>query len=417
MMRSCPAPRASWVAACVGLVLALGSGAADAADLFADVDASVLVARGKVEAVASYDAAKLWVFRLRVERALKGEAAPGDAIALAQEILFPTTRPYFAVGMETLVLAVPLPDYSSFRNALPEGTYWRWTRRLDTAAEVAWLGDPAVAERVARYVAVRDDGEASADFFVSTLVGPHRELSGQALAAMTSRRTLVPLLDTGRLAPLASWLRDGRAPLAERAAVMVRLARAGAPGMADVAEGLLGDAGGLQPVALDVLVTLDRVPPSDRLLGWSRSGDDALRLAACRGLVKVGTPEALGRVAEVLAGDGSANVRLELAKALGRVQDARIVRVLADAMATAEKPMVLAAADALAAIAAPEAIEALHAVLEHGRPDAQAAAAFALKRSGTPEGQEILESLERSHADPQVRRLCKLALGESLHEH
>jgi hypothetical protein len=33
------------------------------------------------------------------------------------------------------------------------------------------------------------------------------------------------------------------------------------------------------------------------------------------------------------------------------------------------------------------------------------------------ETDEILERVERTHPDPKVRRLCKLALGESMHEH
>ncbi|MCC6764909.1 MAG: HEAT repeat domain-containing protein [Deltaproteobacteria bacterium] len=416
-MMQTTAARRRWATVSAFFAAVVLAGSADAADLFTDIDGSDLVVRGTVESSTPSADAKLQVFRIRIGRVLKGEAVAGETMALAQEMLFATTKPYFVAGAETLVLAVPLPNFSSFRKVLPEGTYWRWTQRLDTVNDVAWLTDRAVTERVAAYLAARDDDEAAADFFVATLVGPEAALRAHALAAMTSRRTLVPLLDTGRLAPLAAWLGDGRQPLAERAAVMVRLARAGAPGMGDLAEAQLGDAGGLQPAALDVLVTLGRLPPTDRLLAWSRSGDDALRLAACRGLIKVGTPEALGRVAETLAADGSPNLRLELSRSLGGVRDARVVKVLGDAMATGEKPMVLAAADALAEIATPEAIEVLRVTLEGGRPDAQTAAAFALKRSGKPEAQEILESLERSHADPQVRRLCKLALGESMHEH
>ncbi|MEB2285737.1 MAG: HEAT repeat domain-containing protein [Myxococcales bacterium] len=417
MVRAGAALRRRWMAAGVGLAAWVVAGSAESADLFANVDASTLVVRGAVEAVTPYEAAKLQVFRIRVDRVLQGEAAAGETIALAQEMLFATTKPYFAPGAESLVLAVPLPSYSRFREALPQGTYWRWTQRLDTAADVAWLADPAVADGVAAYVGVRDDAEATADFLVATLVGSQPILRAHALAALTARPALRPLLDTGRLAPVAAWLRDHRQPLTVRGEVMEQLARAGAPGMADVAEGFLGDSGGLEPVALDVLVTLRRLPPTDRLLGWSHSADDALRLAACRGLLAAATPQALTRVVEVLRSDASSNVRLELVKSLGTVEDVRIVEVLGDAMATAEKPLMLAAADALATIGSGAALAVLRQTLESGRPDAQAAAAFALKRSGKPEAQAILESLEQSHADPQVRRLCKLALGESMHEH
>lgn len=389
----------------------------EAADIFGTVDASALVVRGSVEAVTPYDAAKLRVFRVKVGRVLKGDVTAGEVVQVAQEMLFATTKPYFTAGTESLMPLVPLPNFSSFRKVLPEGSYWRWTQRLDTVDDIGFLADPAIADAVAAYVAVSDDVEATADYFVRTIVGTSPLLRRHALAAIAGRRAVVPLLDTGRLAPVASWLRDPRQPVVARADVMVKLARAGAPGMGDVAEALLATENPLLPAALDVVVTLDRLPPPERLFAWSRAPDDALRVAACRGLVKVGTPAAIDRITELLATDTSVNVRVELVKALGHAQDPRVVGVLAAQMTNAEKPVILSAADGLAEIGTHEAVVALTDQLEHGRPDAQMAAAFALKRSGQPEAVQTLEGFEQNHADPQVRRLAKLALGESMHEH
>lgn len=417
MIRSYAAPGRRWVPALAVVVAVLVAAEARAADLFGTIDASTLLVRGKVEAVTPYEAAKLVVFRVRVERVLAGDATAGEQILVAQEMLFATTKPYFAVGNESLMPLVPLPNFSSFRKVLPEGRYWRWTQRLETADEIGWLADPAVADAAAAYLSVRGDGEATADYFVRTIVGPSPLLRRHALAALAVRKPLAPLLDTGRLASVAAWLRDPSAPVAARAEVMVTLARAGAPGMGDVAEGLLSADDPLLPAALDVVVTLDRLPSTERLVAWSRSSDEALRVAACRGLVKVGTPAAIDRVSEVLATDPSVGVRVEIVKALGHAADPRVVGMLDAAMSKDAKPVMLAAADGLAQIGTHEAIVALVAQLEHGRPDAQTAAAFALKRTGQPEAQETLEGFEASHADPQVRRLCKLALGESMHEH
>jgi hypothetical protein len=140
---------------------------------------------------------------------LKGEVAVGEALDLAQEMLFATTQPYFSIGTETLVFGVPLPNYSSFREALPEGRHWRWTERLETASDVAVLTDPALTEAVARYLETREDAEASADFFVHALIGPNTRIRQEILAAIAARREIPPLLDAGRLQPLAAWLRDG----------------------------------------------------------------------------------------------------------------------------------------------------------------------------------------------------------------
>jgi HEAT repeat protein len=392
--------------------------AADAASLFAAADASALVVRGTVEQITPYDTIKLQVFRVKVGRVLKGEVAVGETIDLAQEMLFASTKPYFVTGTETLMLAVPLPGYSAFRKVLPDGTYWRWTERLETAADVAVLTDPVLTEVVARYLSVRDDAEAAADFFVSVLTGPNARLRQDALSAIGSRAEIPPLLDAGRLKPLAAWLGDTRLPPAERAQVLVQLARVRATGVVELAEGLAATSGALQAAAVDALVSLDKPPPPERLIGWSRSSDGALRLVAARGLAKVGSPAAVDRLAEMLADDPSTEVRVGIAHALGRrAPSARIITLLTDALAAKEKEVVLAAADSLGRLGTHEAMVALGGVLEHGNPDAQMAAAFALKQSNTREGKEILEQVEMNHPDPKVRKLCRLALGESMHEH
>jgi HEAT repeat protein len=388
-----------------------------AGPLFSSADTSTLVVRGTVEAVTPFDAAKLQVFRIKVDRVLKGDVAVGDTVALAQEMLFESTKPYFSPGTDTLILAVPLPNYSAFRKVLPTGTYWRWTERLETAADVAMLGDPALTEGVARYLATRADAEASADFLTATLIGGSARLRHDALVVIGQRPEIPPLLDTGRLQPLAAWLQDERQPVPERALVIVNLARDGAPGIVSLARDLTAVTGSLQAPAVDALVSMNEVPPLDRLVGWTKSSDEALRLAASRGLAKGGSPAALDRLGEMLEHETSGNVRLAIVQGLGSVASERAVGMLARELAKPDKTVGTAAADSLGRLATPEAIAALGAALEKGSSDAQAASAFALKRSGTRDGLEILEHQEANHPDPNVRRLCQLALGESMHTH
>ena len=406
-----------WVSAVgVALVATSVASAAHAASMFSMADASTLVVRGTVSAVTPYEAAKLTVFKVGVQRGLKGDVAAGDDVALAQEMLFPTTRPYFSRGVETLVFAVPLPNYSAFRKVLPEGRYWRWTERLDGTADVAVFADPALTDTVARYLAVRDDAEAAADFLVAQLVGASPRLRADALATLEQRRELHPLLDTARLASVQPWLADERQPVAERAQVLVRLARLRAPGVVAVAQAS-ADGGPLQPAAVDALVSLDQLPPADRLLAWAGSPDAALRIAASRGLAKIASPAAFAKLAELLDHDPSGDVRLAIVQALGGVDDDRAVALLAAELGKADKTRISAAAESLARIKSDAALTALGTALEKGTADAQAAAAFGLKRSGLRRGTDILKQQESSHPDPAVRRLCKLALGEDMHEH
>lgn len=416
--------RARWcrhvLAAVVALVAAVfcgGRSVAQAGQLFAMADASALVVRGKIERITPYEKAKLMVFRVQVTRALKGDVAAGETIDLAQEMLFATTQPYFSVGTETLIFAVPLPDYSSFREALPAGRYWRWTERLETTPDVAPLTDPTLTEGIAGYLAVREDPEALADFVVHAIGGASGRVRQDVLASAGSRQELVPLLDARRLAPLSAWLASERTPVPERAAVLVALAKIKAPGVVELAEALTVNGSPLQAAAVDALVTIERLPPDPQLLAWSQSRDDALRLVAARGLAKSGSDAALDRLAAMLETEGTHAVRLGIIKAVGRTQSPRIVPLLAAELEKNDKDATLAAADSLVKQGTEPAVAVLTKALETGSENAQLAAAFALKRMNRNETDEILERVERTHPDPKVRRLCKLALGESMHEH
>lgn len=403
--------------ALAGAVLSGGWSVAQAGPLFAMADASALVVRGTIERITPYEKAKLTVFRIQVTRALKGDAAAGETIDLAQEMLFETTRPYFGVGTETLIFAVPLPDYSSFREVLPAGRYWRWTERLETTPDVAPLADEALTESVAAYLRATEDPEALADFVVRAIVGPSGRVRQDALTLAGTRHEMVPLLDARRLAPLSAWLASEGTPVPERAAALVALARMKVPGVVELAEALTVNDNPLQAAAVDALVTIEKPPPDQQLLAWSQSRDDALRLAAARGLAKSASDAALDRIATLLETEGTSAVRLAIIRAIARTPSPRIVPLLAAELGKPDKEITLAAADALVQQGTDSAVTVLTKALEEGSENAQLAAAFALKRMNRHDTDEILERVERTHPDPKVRRLCKLALGESMHEH
>ncbi len=419
MIRTGGFRRRDWAALTLGVVVTLlaSRGVAGAAPIFAMADASAVVVRGTVEGVTPYPKARLTVFRIRVARVLKGDVAAGETIDLAQEMLFATTQPYFTAGTDTLVFAVPLPGYSSFREALPEGRYWRWTERLETAPDVARTGEAGLADAVAGYLAAANDAEALADFLVRAVVGSNARVRQDALAVIGAKRETGALLDASRLQPVAEWLRDDRVPVPERAAVLIHLARVGAVGVRDLAESLIVAAGPLQAPAVDALVTIGAPPPEERLIAWSSGTDEALRLAASRGLAKSGSPAAMTRIAALLESDASRAVRLAVVHALGRTQAPQVVGLLAAELPKSDKEVTLAAADALAKQGSDEALAVLEKAVEDGPDNARLGAAFALTRMDRRDAMEFLEHVEQTHPDPGVRRLCKLALGESMHEH
>ena len=408
------------VAALLVAVLSLGMRApgAVAAPIFDLVDRSTVIVWGVVQGVKSYRNDTLQVFAIEPQEVLKGDTARAVPLALVQERVFGTERPYFEPGVTTLVFAVPLPMYSSYRQALPEtGGYLRWTERKDTAIDIAPLGDPALLDAVTRYLAAGDDRQATAALLAGFVSARVPRLRADALATIEARPALAPMIDAQALASLEPFLADEQVPVAERGQVLVRLARVGVAGLGPVAEKAEVTEGPLRAAAVDALVSLGRLPPEERLLVYSRSEDSALRVATVRGLARTESPRALDRLAEILASDPSDDVRVAALSALGSAHAARAVPLLATALADSDKARINAAADALSRIGSPAAITALGDALASGPYDAQVAAAFALAQTRKEQAIAILGTQEQAHPDPRVRKVIRIALGKPATDH
>jgi HEAT repeat protein len=402
------------VVACVLLVPVRGWPAAQLFDL---ADRSELVVWGRVEGVESFKDGKYQLYRVRAERVLKGSPPADGVLSVVQDRLFEKTKPILADGVRSLVFAIPLPRYTLYREVLPEGTHYQWTERLDTASDLASLADPNLLPPLERYLALGDDQEARARFLAELAASPTPRLREGALASIEGHGELAPLLDAAMLQPVAVFLADERAPLTQRGDTLVRLGRAKAAGVGALAETVAAQGGPLLPAALDALASIGKPPPVDRLIGYSRSEDEALRLASVRGLVAADDPGAYDRVAAMIAEDPSEEVRIAALRALGQVQGPRVVAILKAALPARDKRQAAAAAEALGREGSPDAITALEEAFLDGRPEVKTAAAFALKASGTAQGYKFLVHQRDTHPDDEVRRICKLVLGEDLHSH
>jgi HEAT repeat protein len=409
--------RRTFRALVAALVLLPALPAVAATPLFKLVDTSKVVLRGVVARVDRYDDDKFVVFTITPGEVLKGTITSDGPVRLAQERVFGTEAPYFANGADVLILGIPLPPYSYYRKALPAGSYLQWTDPKYTVRDVAPLSDPAVIDALRRYVAAAGDTTATARHLSTLLASAVPRLRAEALTALTSRPELAGALDAEALAPLRTVLDDERVPAAERAAMLVELARASAPGVATVAEPIAARRGPLQGAALDAMVLVGKLPGDGRLLAASRADDPSLRIAAVRGLARSGSRAAFDRIAEIVRDDKVVDVRIAAIGALATSRDPHAVGILADAMKSGDKREVLAAGESLGRIGTAEAVRALGTSLRDGSFDAEASAAFALGQTRRPDAEAILREQRELHPDPQVRRLIKLALGEHLEEH
>ena len=402
------------VAATVALAATSGWAAQSGTEIFALADAATSIAWGRVTKVEAYRDGRLQVFTIAPERVLAGELSVGEPFTLVQERLFEASEPYFTRGARTLVFAKPLPNYDLYRESLPEGSYLQWAARLDTSVDLASLASPALVEPVAGYLAARADPEALARHLAGLTTSPMPRLRTGALAVIAERPDLAPLLDAAALAGLPAFLANERVPLAARGDTLVKLARAKAPGVGAIAEDVAARGGPLRPAAVDALVTLDRLPPEERLLVYSRSDDEALRLAAVRGLVKRGSPEALERVEAVIGADSEAVWRAAI-RALGSSAGERVVAILERLVGGEDAPKAIAAATSLGHEGSDAAITALERAFVERPYQIKLAAAFALRDSRR--GHQFLLKHRRTTKDHEIERICKLALGEDLHEH
>jgi HEAT repeat protein len=422
MSLASPRPRgrsaAARAAALIGVPVFLlaAAGAVHAANIFALADDSQIVVYGVVRGVQGYKDGAFQVFTIEPERVLKGPATAGTPLRLVQDIIFPTDRPYFAPGARTLVFGVPLPAYSSYREALPSDTYWSWTEKKKTAAELMTLADPALVDPLVSYLDARVDPAATARLMAALLVSPSPRVRADALALLAARPPLARSIDADALVPFEAALGRDEPPVTDKALILVHLGRLGAPGIGSIAERLAAQKGPLRAAALDALVALDRLPDEAAMLAMSRSDDPALRIAAVRGLVRRPTRAALDRVEEILKKDPSSAVQIAALDALGGSSGDRQVALLTAGF-RGDQAHMKAAANALSSLATPAAITALGETVAHGSYDAQVAAALALAGTHKPQATEVLRTLLDSTSDARVRKLIEIALGRMPDEH
>jgi HEAT repeat protein len=147
-------------------------------------------------------------------------------------------------------------------------------------------------------------------------------------------------------------------------------------------------------------------------LGWqpdslSMKVDLAFALRDWDELVKLGAA-AVNRLVVELQGT-EYELRVEAARALGRIGDARAVQPLSAALRDSHSNLANAAATALGQFKDPQAVESLAAALEHNDLGVRYAAAVSLGQIGSLSVEPLLAALK--HESANVRRAAAVGLG------
>jgi HEAT repeat protein len=139
----------------------------------------------------------------------------------------------------------------------------------------------------------------------------------------------------------------------------------------------------------------------------STAGDTGATSAAA--LIQIGDPAAVEPLIELLD-NGSEQVRLYAAYALGGLKDRRAVTALARTLGDPSSSVRGIAAHALGQIGSRDALEPLGRALDDRSSHVRATAAYALASIGDRSAMPQLEARLRSDADPTVRKAAQEAI-------
>ncbi|PQV46677.1 HEAT repeat domain-containing protein [Paraburkholderia sp. BL21I4N1] len=151
-------------------------------------------------------------------------------------------------------------------------------------------------------------------------------------------------------------------------------------------------------------------PEATALLPRLADADPVVRRIALLELADLEEPETLPLIAQALAHDASAEVRLEAARVLSSWEEAWIVDVLCHALLDADHDVRMAAAQSLSALKDDACGAVLHRWTDHAEPFVQAAVLRGLRELRYADALEpALRALE--HTDDSVRIEAVVLLG------
>ena len=380
------------------------------------LDRATVVAEGSIERTDTFKDGQLVVYRLGVGARLKGELPAATTIVSAvQELVFSTDRATLANGMRGIALLEPLPTYSSYRNALPEGSYYRFV------GERPLLFDPAVADLIRRWVALAalpQVEQPRARIALSIDLLPEATAGDAAAAQLGRSSDLAPLLDEAALTRLTATLGNAALPLARRRAILAALSSRHVTAALPHLRPLEADSS-LGPYVRETIASLGGSVTTEALFRDIERGDPDQRAAALRALAARDaerSAEVVERVGKVATADSDERVRLTAIETLGHCGDAA-VPVLGTLLGDPSKRLAHGASRALVNVHSSAAVAVLAQQFTSGSNEAQVLAVFALRDINTSEASAALARAKEHASDPRLVRVIDLATGAGGREH
>ena len=381
--------------------------------------AARLVVAGQVTSVTPYEDDRISVVEFAVERTLKYSLPhPGAGKIELIEVHEGKSRPHLAVGTRGIAFVRPAGRLSSLAKVLPRGTYYEV---LPDYGSFIPATTPADAERqnaiVARFVAAaRGEGMDAQAARKSTfdLLGAESPLLVEDAAD-----GIVDLGKQDKLTPeelniLSSALQRATLPDRVRIALIEAVSKAGLAQAVPALKAIESP----PPVAEAAWKALDALgapPPEDSLVSRTADPAPAVRAAAVRELLRREGVDAVSQVAPVAVQDPDPSVRRAAVDALGALGKPEALPPLERVFVDSPTDLQQATGRAILAVGGPAAVDAFGRLAFTGPIPSQRYAVVLLMTMTDPHKQAVLDRIEQTHSDEQIRDL--IAKGLPYHEH
>jgi len=400
---------APWLAGTLAVALGAAAGAGVPAPggepLLAAAETATATVLGTVEEPGQIDLHG-WTARLRVERVLAGDLAPGSAVRIAWEELSRGRPARFGDGDRILVALDPLPGASLWSQRFPDRDALAVAAGGDAFLRAP---DAASVETLAAYLAL----------------APEQRLAGrgvEALGALVSRAQpplaraalarlgQVPALDS-RISPhtreeLVRRLADPGRAKELRQGVLRLIGERQLRSLRPTVEHHAREGSPLEPDALAALAALDGGLPAERVAQLLESDNSDLRAVGVRNAPGTASER---RLARLLREDPDPRVRAAAVETLLAAQGEAGVGAASAGLFDGDARVREAAVLGLASLG-PAAVPTLEGLVKRRTVEEAKAPLAALALAGPP-GRAALERISALHPDEQVRALARLMLG------
>jgi HEAT repeat protein len=364
---------------------------------------------GTVSRTDAFDDQKLLVYRVAVERVLRGEGV-GPVLSVVDIRAGLTRAPLLQDGQRAVLLVTPAPSLSYLTQQLPgEGPLHQLADGRDGIIPVATDADIDV---VVGLLDAEDRVRAAPD--PETRERELRRLAFQLLATGQPRLAADGLLELRRLPPVLSLtseelsalgrvLRDSGIPQPTRIGLIRLLGQRHWEGALAALQGVEVDAPDVLAALLEARANLGAPATRGDLAPYLASKDPAVQAAAVAALARTNEPGTIDELGRWAVADGDRTVRESAIVALGRSKRPEASRYLQQTFASPDRFLMQASARALLDLDEADGNAAFTELALHGgSSDVRRYAALLLVMTRGRESPAVQQLLARN-PDPAVR--------------